>query len=33
VLHLTISEMEVELAHLVNAFNSWVRDRGDYYDL
>jgi hypothetical protein len=26
-------ELEPELAHVVNAFDPWARDRGDYYDL
>jgi hypothetical protein len=33
VLMRTIPELEPELAHLVNAFDPWARDRGDYYDL
>jgi hypothetical protein len=33
VLRRTLPELESELAHLVNAFDPWARDRGDYYDL
>jgi hypothetical protein len=33
VLRRTIPELEPELAHVVNAFDPWARDRGDYYDL
>jgi hypothetical protein len=33
VLRRTIPELESELAHVVNAFDPWARDRGDYYDL
>jgi hypothetical protein len=33
VLRRTIPELEGELAHVVNAFDPWARDRGDYYDL
>jgi hypothetical protein len=33
VLKRTIPELEPELAHVVNAFDPWARDRGDYYDL
>jgi hypothetical protein len=33
VLRRTIPELELELAHVVNAFDPWARDRGDYYDL
>jgi hypothetical protein len=33
VLRRTIPELGSELAHVVNAFDPWARDRGDYYDL
>jgi len=33
VLRRTIPELEPELAHVVNAFDPWARDRGEYYDL
>ena len=33
VLRRTIPELEPELAHVVNAFDPWARDRGNYYDL
>ena len=33
VLRRTIPELESELAHVVNAFDPWARDRGEYYDL
>jgi hypothetical protein len=33
VLRRTIPELEPELAHVVNAFDPWIRDRGNYYDL
>jgi hypothetical protein len=33
VLRRTLPELESELAHVVNAFDPWARDRGDYYDL
>ncbi len=33
VLRRTLPELEPELAHVVNAFDPWARDRGDYYDL
>jgi hypothetical protein len=33
VLRRTIPELEPELSHVVNAFDPWARDRGDYYDL
>ena len=33
VLRRTIPELEQERAHVVNAFDPWARDRGDYYDL
>ena len=26
-------ELELELAPVVNAFDPWARDRGEYYDL
>jgi hypothetical protein len=28
-----IPELEPELAHVVNAFDPWARDRGEYYSL
>ncbi|HSA87427.1 MAG TPA: peroxidase family protein, partial [Nitrospira sp.] len=33
VLRRTMPELESELTHVVNAFDPWARDRGDYYDL
>jgi len=33
VLRRTIPELEPELAHVINAFDPWARDRGEYYDL
>ncbi|HKR80799.1 MAG TPA: peroxidase family protein, partial [Nitrospira sp.] len=33
VLRRTIPELQPELAHVVNAFDPWARDRGEYYDL
>jgi hypothetical protein len=33
VLRRTIPELEPELEHVVNAFDPWARDRGEYYDL
>jgi len=33
VLRRTIPELKPELAHVVNAFDPWARDRGEYYDL
>jgi hypothetical protein len=33
VLRRTIPELEPELAHVVNAFDPWARDRGEYYEL
>ena len=33
VLRRTLPELEPELAHVVNAFDPWARDRGEYYDL
>ena len=29
----TIPELAPELAHVVNAFDPWARDRGEYYSL
>jgi hypothetical protein len=29
----TIPELAPELAHVVNAFDPWARDRGEYYTL
>jgi hypothetical protein len=29
----TIPELREELAHVVNVFDPWARDRGDYYAL
>jgi hypothetical protein len=29
----TIPELEPELAHVINAFDPWARDRGEYYSL
>jgi hypothetical protein len=29
----TIPELKPELDHVVNAFDPWARDRGDYYSL
>lgn len=29
----TMPELEPELRHVVNAFDPWARDRGDYYSL
>jgi len=28
-----VPELAPELAHVVNAFDPWARDRGDYYTL
>jgi Animal haem peroxidase len=33
VLRRTIPELEKELDHVVNVFDPWARDRGNYYDL
>ncbi len=33
VLMRTIPELQLELAHVVNAFDPWARDRGEYYSL
>lgn len=33
VLRRTIPELEQELEHVVNVFDPWARERGDYYDL
>jgi len=33
VLQRTIPELETELAHVVNVFDPWTRDRGEYYTL
>jgi hypothetical protein len=33
VLRRTIPELEKELEHVVNVFDPWARDRGDYYSL
>jgi len=33
VLRRTVPELEKELEHVVNVFDPWARDRGDYYDL
>ena len=33
VLMRTIPELKPELEHVVNAFDPWARDRGEYYDL
>ena len=33
VLWRNIPELRVELAHVVNSFDPWARDRGDYYSL
>ena len=33
VLMRVIPELESELAHVVNAFDPWARDRGEYYSL
>ncbi len=33
VLQRTIPELETELAHVVNVFDPWARDRGKYYTL
>ncbi|HKC96258.1 MAG TPA: hypothetical protein VKB81_19775, partial [Nitrospira sp.] len=33
VLRRTIPELEKELEHVVNAFDPWARERGNYYDL
>lgn len=33
VLRRTIPELEPKLEHVVNAFDPWARDRGEYYDL
>ena len=33
VLRRTIPELEKELEHVVNVFDPWARERGDYYDL
>ena len=33
VLRRTIPELEKELEHVVNVFDPWARDRGDYYNL
>jgi len=33
VLMRTIPELQPELAHVVNAFDPWARDRGEYYSL
>ena len=29
----TVPELSGELAHVVNAFDPWARDRGEYYSL
>jgi hypothetical protein len=29
----TIPELEPELRHVVDAFDPWARDRGEYYSL
>jgi len=29
----TIPELSGELAHVVNAFDPWARDRGEYYSV
>jgi hypothetical protein len=29
----TVPELEPELAHVINAFDPWARDRGEYYSL
>jgi hypothetical protein len=29
----TMPELALELEHVVNAFDPWARDRGDYYSL
>jgi hypothetical protein len=29
----TVPELEPELRHVVNAFDPWARDRGEYYSL
>jgi hypothetical protein len=33
VLMRTVPELKPELEHVVNAFDPWARDRGDYYTL
>ena len=33
VLRRTVPELEKELEHVVNVFDPWARERGDYYDL
>ena len=33
VLQRTVPELAAELAHVVNVFDPWARDRGDYYSL
>ena len=33
VLQRTIPELKPELDHVVNVFDPWARDRGDYYSL
>ena len=33
ILQRTVPELRDELEHVVNVFDPWARDRGDYYSL
>jgi hypothetical protein len=33
ILQRTVPELEPELRHVVNVFDPWARDRGEYYSL